>query len=1119
MEFRKINSSVKAKLLLVMRISAIHGMIVMLTAGLATAHVNDAQILEKKVTININHSSFENALSEIELATGIKFAYSIDRLDISGDVSLTMEDRTLKEVLNELLLPRRILYRVHEKASVIALRKQSRTYQRTSAEVPEKNEGHRILVSGTVTDASTQAPMAGVTILVKGTTIGTTTDPQGKFSIESNPDDILVFSFIGFTSTERQVGDQTVIDIALEEDVKKLDEVTINAGYYTTTRASQTGNIARVGAKDIAKQPVSNPLAALIARVPGLEITQQTGVPGGNFKVRIRGTNSIANGNDPLYIIDGVPFISSSLSFLETSGNILGNPNPVAGQGSNPLNSINPADIESIEILKDADATAIYGSRGSNGIILITTKKGKPGKTKVDLNAYAGIAQVANHVELLNRQQYLNIRKEAFANDNIAPTTANAPDLVLWDTTRFTDWQQELLGGTARTYDAQLAISGGDASTQFSIGGGYHRETTVFPGDNSDQRGSFRFNLSNISPGKKLKTSASMYYAVNTSDLLNRDLTEFAVTLPPTAPALYDENGNISWVNWTAGFENPVAYLKRRYESSTQNLNGNAIISYEIIPHLEIKSSFGYTSNQSRAYNLVPISSLNPAVATFSQNTTAFSNSNFRTWIAEPQLNWKPRLEKGQFDVLVGTTFLDQTTEGLAQTGSGFVNEALMKNISAATTRTMGTNFYSQYRYHALFGRLNYRWNEKYFINLTARRDGSSRFGPGKQFATFGAIGAGWLFSEESFVQNALPFLSFGKLRASYGSTGNDQLGDYQFLDTYTVTGSGLYQSASGITPARLNNPNFAWETNHKLEAALELGFFKDRLFVSASFFRNVSSNQLVGYPLPTTTGFTSIQGNFPATVKNSGVEIELAARILDQTEFLWNVSFNMTIPKNKLVEFPDLNTFPAYANRYVVGEPLSILKLYNYTGIDPATGRYTFQDVNSDGLYNIEDRKTILFMGQEFYGGISNSFQYKGFQLDVLVQFVKQTAYDNLQGIPGSTYKSYNVSVLDRWQQPGDQTNVPRASTIPTSTSTLYANSQESLTNASFLRLKNMSFSYTLPSSWTKKMFMTQTQLFIQGQNLFTITPYKKGLDPEVTNITSLPPLRTITAGLHLTF
>jgi TonB-linked SusC/RagA family outer membrane protein len=905
-----------------------------------------------------------------------------------------------------------------------------------------------------------------------------------------------------------------VINISLEQDVTTLGEVVVNAGYYTTTRETQTGNIVKVEAKDIALQPVSNPIAALQGRVAGVEITQTTGVPGGSFNVRIRGTNSIASGNDPLYIIDGVPYTSTSMSFAETSGNILGSP----PQGYSPLNSINPADIESIEVLKDADATAIYGSRGSNGVILITTKKGKSGQTKVDFNFYSGAAQVGHQMNLLSTTPYIEMRREAFKNDTRVPTVANSPDLLVWDTTRYTNWQKKLIGGTATITDAQVSISGGEQHTQFVVGGGYHKESTVFPGANADQRLSFHANLTNTSPNQKLKTLVSINYARNLTTLPGQDLTSNALTLSPNAPALYDDTGKLNWVGWNSTFENPLAFLNRKYEATTSNLIGNTVLSYSILSNLLAKVNLGFTSTAMNGIQTLPISSYAPGSPGL-VNRSTFSNSDFQNWIVEPQLNWKPKIGSGQLDVLAGTTLLDQKSQGLAQYAFGFVSESLMKNLAAAPTISSATNYYSQYRYQASFGRINYNLKGKYLANATARRDGSSRFGPGKQYATFGAIGIAWLFSREDFVKNALPFLSFGKLRASYGTTGNDQIGDYQYLDAYRSSSN--YQGTIGLGPVRLDNPDFAWETNKKIEGGMELAFLNDRIWLGVSYYHNRSSSQLVGVPLAPTTGFSSVHGNFPATVQNTGIEIVLNTHNLEGRDFTWSSSFNLTIPKNKLVAFPNIESFPSYTNIYQVGQPLDIRKQYYCTGVDPATGVYQFTDVNADGVLDVSDRQSVKFVGRKYYGGLQNSFRYKRFQLEVLLQYVSQQGYNYtryFQNAPGAL-SNQPVQVVTRWQQVGDISDTQRfarGGAAATAYST-YLFSDNVITDASFLRLKNLSVTYTLPKTTLDKMHCSNLKVFVQCQNLLTITNYS-GLNPESPSVAVLPPLRTITAGIHIT-
>lgn len=1105
------------KLKFIMRVSFVYVALSLTAIGFCTASTTYSQPVEQRMTnIGVKDVSLRALITEIEKQTGVNF-YFPGEVDKYTNINLPKAERTVKEVLDIVLKETGLSFKAKDDTILIVIEDDQKGERKAPEKEIMKTEKHEALnvsprfnVTGTVTDGATNTTLAGVNIIVKGTTRGTTTDVQGKFTIDVDDNEVLVFSFIGFKNFETQVNGRTTIDVAMETEVEALQEVVVNAGYYNVKDRERTGNIVKINAEEIAKQPVQNPLQALQGRVAGLEVTQLTGVPGGNFRVRIRGTNSIANGNDPLFIIDGVPYTSTSMSDFNTSGQILNG-------GSSPLNGINPSDIESFEVLKDADATAIYGSRGSNGVILITTKKGQTGKTKIDLNYYAGVGKVTRKMDLLNTKQYLEMRHEAFANDNETPSSATAVDLLEWDTTRYTDWQKELIGGSARTNDLQLSISGGDKNTQFSIGAGYNKITTVFPGDNSDQRISLRSNVTNTSFNEKLRINLSLNYTSNFTDLLSQDLTGRALSFAPIAPPIYDEQGEISWENWTSAEPNPIAYTKRRYDATINTFRGNTVIGYSILPNLEIRSNIGYTNTATNAVTTNPRSSNHPDSDPV--HSSEFWNSSFKNWIIEPQLNWKPKLGAGQFDILIGSTFEDRTEQGLSQRGEGFSSEALMRNLSSASFISQGTNYFSQYRYHAIFGRVNYAFKNRYILNVTGRRDGSSRFGPGKQFAMFGAVGAAWIFTEEDFTKNASPVLSFGKLRMSYGTSGNDQIGNYQFLDTYSSS-AGQYLGSIGLKPDRLYNPDFAWEENRKFETGLELGFLNDRIFAKLSYFRNRTSSQLVGFPLPATTGFTSIQGNFPATVQNTGVEIELTTEIIDKTDFKWSTTFMITVPRNKLVEFPNLESFPQYSSLYVVGEPLSIRKLYNYTGVDPITGLYTVKDVNDDGSMNLQDATVIKNVGQEFYGGLNNTLQYKGFQLDIFLQFVRQTS-DSYLGyfLPGGMINAPSF-VMNRWQEEGDNTDIQRfgqgGDAVNAYVNAAYY-SEAAIQDASFIRVKNIAFSYSLPSAVIQKLHIQNARLSIQAQNLFTFTNYR-GLDPE-TGFNALPPLKVITGGIHLTF
>lgn len=1107
-----MKKSFTLKLWKVMKLCALQWIIALMFAGVSVAYDAEAQVLDQEISINLSGVPFEEALQQIQDLTNVKFFYSPGQLTGEGPVTLQVNGRALGEVLEGLLGPRGIEYRVHEREATITLRKSAATQPQLpdNSEAGSKKRRALVEVTGTVTDGSGE-PMAGVNVVVKGTTIGTTTDSEGRYRIDASAEATLVFSFIGFSSFETRVGGRTVIDVVLQENITSLGEVVVNAGYYSTTRKLQTGSIVKIEAEEIAQQPVSDPLAALQGRVAGMEIVQSSGVPGSNFSVRIRGRNSISSGNDPLYIIDGVPYTSTPLSFGETSGTIQ------AG-GTSPLSILNPADIESIEILKDADATSIYGSRGANGVVLITTKRGESGATKLDADVYTGIAQVPKKMSLLNTPQYLEMRREAFQNDLITPNSGNAPDLLTWDATRYTDWQDELLGGTAQITNAQVTLSGGDANTQFRIGSAYRRETTVFPGDNVNQRTSVSAAINNTSVNRKLNVNFSVNYGLGTSNMLSEDLTGQALRLAPNAPALYDSNGKLSWDGWTSSNVNPLAYTERTFEARTRNLLANAVISYSILEELDGKVNMGYTNTMYDAVTVIPESAMGPDA--FQVNHSRFARSEFNNWIVEPQLNWKTQLGEGRVDVLVGTTFLEQRTQGLAQYANGFTSEALMRNISAAADIINGTSYFTQYRYHAVFGRVNYDYKSRYIINATGRRDGSSRFGPGKQFAFFKAIGVAWVFSNEPFIRNGLPFLSHGKIRASYGTTGNDQIGDYQFLDSYTTTQE--YNGVIGLSPTRLYNPNFAWEENRKLELGLELGAVADRVLVAIAYYRNRSDNQLVGQPLAPTTGFSSIQANFPAEIENTGLEVEVTSKNIANADVNWTTDINFTFPRNKLLSFPSIERYPEYDEQYEIGEPLTILKRYRYTGIDPTTGFFMAEDTNNDGEVNYQDRQIPKFRGRRFFGGILNTIKYRGFQLDMLIQYVNQEGFDYMQatGSTPGTMSNQPVAVLDRWQEEGSDAAFQAYTTSGSGLNaySIYSQSDAQISDASFVRLKNIALSYNLTRRLHETFFPGRIRLYLQAQNVVTFTHYK-GLDPELPGRANLPSLRTVVAGIQVFF
>jgi len=961
-------------------------------------------------------------------------------------------------------------------------------------------------ITGTITDGI--GPLPGVTVVVKGKSLSAISDYNGEYIIAANPTDILVFSFMGFKTIEISISSQKIVNVELKEDATALQEVKINAGYYSVKEKERTGSIARITAKDIETQPVTNVLAAMQGRMAGVNITQTTGVPGGGFDIKIRGQNSIrSDGNAPLYIIDGVPYASDPIGYNQTSSTF-----PTV---TSPLNSINPDAIESIEILKDADATAIYGSRGANGVVLITTRKGKAGKTTFSLKATTGAATVTRFIKQMNTSQYLAMRRQAFVNDGIVSYPDWDYDINgTWDQNRYTNWQEELLGGTAQMSGWQASASGGSKNTQFLVSGNYHSESTVFPGAFLYKKGGSHINLNHQSENNKFRLNLSAGYTAQDNDQPAFDFSYDARSLPPNAPALYNSDGSLNWENGT--WDNPLRNLAAKFESKTGDLVANAVLSYELFPSLFLKSSLGYTDLSTTETRIAPSTVYNPAYNISSSSSGLYlNNTNRNSWIIEPQINWDGKWSASKLGVLLGSTFQNQSTTRLFQSGNGFSSNSLIYNLASANSLRVLLSDETQYKYHAFFGRLNYSWKERYIINLTGRRDGSSRFGPGNQFATFGAIGVGWLFSKENFFINNSWF-SFGKLRGSYGTTGSDQIGDYQFLNTYNSSGQ-IYNGNVGLQPTRLFNPNFGWETNKKLEVALETGFLQDRFFLTAAWYRNISSNQLVGIPLAGTTGFTVLQSNLDASVENTGLELTLRTVNFNSGNFNWITSFNLTIAHNKLLRFPGLES-SSYKEQYRLNQPLNIRLLYKYTDINPQTGVYQFEDLNNDGKITFpDDRQIVVDVNPTYFGGLQNQLSYKRWNLDFLFQFVKQNNSNYPTGFAGQM-SNQPERLVSSWQPSANnaayQIYTAGYNDTAVTAEYLYSQSNASVSDASFIRLKNIAFSYDIPLS-IKAM---QCKILLQSQNLLTFTKYKDG-DPEFTNYGYLPPLKVITAGIQLTF
>lgn len=1074
-----------------------------------------AKTVAQKITINEKDISLVKALQSIKKQSGYALFYDNTLISKADKTSINLKDASVEVALTEVLKKQPFTYTIIDKTIVIKPKEEPTVLDKIKSAL----NLDKIDVTGRVVGEDGQ-PLPGATVIVKETNISTSTDANGYFTLKDiDPNAILQISFIGYQKLELKASASLkTIKMAITQN--KLDEVKVIAYGQTTERLS-IGNSTTVTAKDIEKQPVSNPILALQGRVPGLFVQQQNGIPGSQITIRIQGQNSIQNGNDPFFVIDGVPFSSN-----------------LPGTGVSPINLINPSDIESISILKDADATSIYGSRAANGAIIITTKKGKAGDTRVDVNLQNGWGHITRELPLMNTQQYLQMRREAIKNDGLTIQPSEIDFNGTLDSTRSTDWQKELIGGNSHYSNLNANISGGSENTQFFVGTNYHRETTVFKGDFDDRKGDVHFNLGTSSSNKKFRFQLSGSYLFEDNHLPSVDITSWAYQLAPNDPALFNKDGSINWAldkNGNSVWDllgpfggYPLTGNYQPYEAHNSSLVGNALLSYKILQGLEVRSTFGYSALQANETNTSPESAVEPAQQPYYNRHATYNKTNGYTWIAEPQISYIKTLGDGKIDFLVGATFQQTGNNGTSIQGNGYSSDLLLTNPgSAATTTVNSAN--SEYKYNALFSRLNLNWDDRYIFELTARRDGSSRFGSKNEFHNFGAIGSGWIFSNESFIKNNLSFLSFGKLKGSYGLTGNDQIGEYGFLSLYNSNSVNIpYQGIGALRPNGLTNPYLEWEETRKLQIGLDLGFFNDRLLVNATRSINKSSNQLVNYSLPYITGFSFINKNLNATVQNSNWEFSLTSVNIKKTALSWTSRLNLTLARNKLLAFPDFAN-SAYASTYEIGQSLNIAKVFRFAGVNPQTGLYQFTDakgnLTSNPQYNV-DNTAIVDQTPKFFGGLENSITYKGFELSFLFQFVKQKGLNYAFGnfMPGSGVSGNQPLYVfnNRWQKPGDEASIQKfSSTFDYATQISDAKASDAnYIDASYVRLKNLSFSYQLNSSWTKTLKIQTCKLFVQAQNLLTITSYK-GLDPEnpLGTNAQLPPLRIITVGLNATF
>ncbi len=1079
------------KLIRIMKLTAI----ILLIACLQLS----AKSYSQRVTLDLKDASLETLFKEIRKQTGFQFLYDKYAIKDAGKITLQVTNIPVEEALARGLATTGFAYKIIEHTIILSPKQAAAAEPATPAQMPIELKGKVLDEKG--------APLGGVNIVIKNSSVIVTTNNDGSFAL-TVPDDkaVLIISFVGYKTREIAVGRQVDITVDMQPDVDELNEV-VAIGYGSIEKRRLTSSVATVKSADIKNLPVSSFDQMLQGLASGVFVNNNSGAPGKQPYITIRGVNSI-NVGDPLFVIDGTPVISQSL------GTSFGVDNRL-----NPLTGLNPSDIASIEILKDAGAAAIYGSRAANGVVLITTKRGKEGKTTFTIDGYQGAGIPTGRLSLLNTTDYITIRREGFKND--FPNDPLPADLQTPDSVTNTDWQ-DLIYKPTSIGEYKVAMSGGTRQSKFYLSAGYRKETNPLSGKKGLERGTFRINLDHQATKKLLITTS-----IGISRDVNQNTADAATSYSPVDAAIlaapnltpYDANGNFTVIPLPYGVGNPLAIFKAKIWSATTQLKGSLSLHYEIWNGLSFHTDLGYDYNSLSAKVFFP-----KDVNSVLQNTL-FDGSLFTNhtngYSIEPQFRYDHTFVDHQFSAVAGSTFQKRTTILSNIYGKGFPSDDLQEMSSAATTD--GSSSTIQYAFNSVFGRLNYSYRTKYIAAATFRRDGSSRFGPGNKYGNFWSVSGGWLFSREDLFKNS-SWLSLGKLRSSYGIVGSDAIADFTYLDQYQPVS---YGNLPGVRPISAENPNVQWERTAKFDAGVDLGFFNSRLNVTVNYFRNKTDNLLVTKTLPSQTGYTSVQDNLPAVVINRGVEVEVQALAVKSKEFQWTVKLNITQEKNTLTKFPGLDSNDNfYKLNYKIGQSLNLLWGYKFLGIDQATGTPIYDGYNLDGTKkNPNDpyagRQIIGKYAADYYGGIVNSFTYKGITLDVFLQFVQGVdRFNSLYDLDnsGSTTSNQVSSVLNRWRKPGDVTNTPRAATSSTAwwvSSSVDRQSSRFISDASYLRVKNITLSYLFPASTLKSLHIQQLRVFATGQNLVTRTKFT-GIDPETGG--NVAPVKMLTGGINVT-
>ncbi|MCB9014907.1 MAG: TonB-dependent receptor [Lentimicrobiaceae bacterium] len=955
------------------------------------------------------------------------------------------------------------------------------------------------LISGKVTDPS-GAGLPGVTIQLKGTTSGTVSDLDGKYKLNVSGG-TLVFSYIGFVSQEIEISNQSVIDVLLLEDTRLLNEVVV-IGYGAQKKKDLSTAVVVVGEKDIKDRPIVSAAQALQGKAAGVQVTQPSGKPGGGLAVRVRGATSVIASNEPLYVVDGVP--------------------------TTDISGLSPLDIASMTVLKDASSSAIYGARAANGVVLISTKRGKDDSPVISFNTYYGTTSLRKSIDVLNTKQYRDLMEEI-----------GVPLDPSW--TKFNDWQ-DLTFGTGHQQSYQLSVSGGNDKNKYFVSGGYLSEEGMVAPAHFD-RYSVRVNLDNqVRPWLKIGTSVSVL-TINTQDTPDNassgrgGVIMSALNTPPFL-SIYKNDGS-GWFDpnpFQPSWENPIAYMDGPDQKSRDSkLFGNVYADIKLMEGLNFKSRAGI-DNTTHQYDYY----LDPFRTVYGRNNHGIGRSdksNTSIWLLENTLDYAARFGNHNITALAGSSIQKYDGNGTYIEGTDFPDDVTIKTIWAANQLVTGGTWQSEWALASFFGRATYDYNNKYYLTTSIRRDGSSKLY--NHWGTMPSFSAGWRISSEKFMQG-IKFIDDLKLRGGWGQNGNQEgIADYASyaLTSYyrreptdPLSGPGSYQSSLG-------NPDLRWETTQQSNIGFDLSMFNARLIFTFDAYYKKTSDVLLNVQLTSSLPVNTIQTN-AGEIVNKGIEFSLSTVNFDTKKFKWSSDFNMSFNRNEVTK---LEYTPVYyfgriysnnqdANILRVGLPLGAFYGYVSEGVDPETGDIKYKDENKNGIFDPGDRKVIGYGMPDFTFGFTNNFSYGRFNLNLFFQgsygndIFNATRID-LEGMFDS--KNQSVDVLDRWQNPGDITDIPRA--VGGGNVDNVRNSTRFIEDGSYIRLKSATLSYMVLNDNPKFKAIRRLSVYVTGQNLITLTKYS-GFDPEVNAFGSsavsmgidygtYPQSRSVVFGLNVEF